>query len=149
MLSKEYIAGFFDGEGHLGITISGKNKQCTLRLSFTNTNREVLEMIRLQYGGVIYTNRYHSSYRSDWKIAYSLRLSSSQIKLLISDIKDLIIIKSPQIKLAFEFLEFMKSSNRFEHTIRKIGANRVRTQDAIQKEHLFKHRMHLLNKTGT
>ncbi len=149
MLSKEYIAGFFDGEGHLGITISGKNKQCTLRLTFTNTNRSVLQMIQLHYGGVIHTNKYQPSYRSDWKPAYSLKLSPNEIKVLLNDIKDLVIVKLPQLKLAFEFLEFMKSPNRFEHTIRKIGANRVRTQETKNRELGYKFEMHKLNKTGT
>jgi len=152
MLSKEYIAGFFDGEGHLGITITGKAKQCQLRLTFVNTNYEILEMINFQYGGYITlsgTSRpWAASYRSDWKTSYQLKLRPLEIVRFVNDMKDLVIVKAPQIKLALEFIEYMNSKDRFENVPKAVGAFRKRTEESIAKELEFKDRMHVLNRTG-
>lgn len=144
MLSKEYVAGFFDGEGHIGITIAGKNKQCTLRLTFVNTNREVLEMIRLAYGGNIHStstsNSWTPSYRPDWKPSWQLKLSFSEIKRLVVDIQPYVIVKAAQIKLALEFIDFMNSDGRL--------FKGKRTEEVLARESKFKTSMHILNKVG-
>jgi intein-encoded DNA endonuclease-like protein len=53
MLSAEYIAGFFDGEGCVGISTRGRGKHPYLRVSVTNTNKEILLLMKAQFGGFL------------------------------------------------------------------------------------------------
>jgi hypothetical protein len=61
MLSNEYSAGLFDGEGCISInkTKGSKNNPYTrpgfqLRVSVTNTNIDVLNFLQKTYGGKVY-----------------------------------------------------------------------------------------------
>jgi hypothetical protein len=55
--SAEYIAGLFDGEGSLSFHFSKWRAKdyCTAVIRVANSNRQVLELIRNQFGGTLHT----------------------------------------------------------------------------------------------
>ena len=77
VLSKEYLAGLFDGEGHVSITYSPKNggNHPKLCLKITNTHLPVLLLIKEIYGGNIYANKHK---QESWLQCYVLSLTVEQ-----------------------------------------------------------------------
>lgn len=148
MLSKEYIAGLFDGEGCVNITISGKNRQATLRVMIVNTNRSILELVQSQYGGQIY-EMYGPRTHPKWKQSWQLRLFRSYALNLLKDIRPFVYIKTNQIELAIMFEEFMDSPDRLEGFKNSYGSiSHRRTTKTIEKENAFKMAMSELNMKG-
>lgn len=114
MLDRNYIAGFFDGEGSIYLLESKKNKSIFLCVNLTNTEKKVLDKIKEQYGGSISKSK---DVRGR-KQLYRLRLYSNIGLNLLEDIKDLLIIKKNKAILAIEF------QNRTAKNIRMRGENR-------------------------
>lgn len=68
-----YIAGFFDGEGYVGIYNykaegTHKNDRKRLQLGITNTNRDVLDWIKKRFNFGHIKEKSRSS--PNWKICY-------------------------------------------------------------------------------
>ena len=92
MLSKEYIAGLFDGEGHVSITESlrkGGNYP-KLLIKITNTFLPVLEEIQLIYGGSFYKQ---PKAKDHYLQVHVLSLSVEQSKTFLKDILPFLVIK--------------------------------------------------------
>ena len=121
MISKEYLAGFVDGEGCFNIT------RCRTwilpRLLITNTNVDILKQIKGIYGGDISSRK---NGKDNWKVFNMYRASCKALKTIIKDILPYLILKREQAELC---LEMMK------------------TKDIDQKLNI-KERMHILNKRG-
>ena len=49
MIDPRWLAGFFDGEGSIGITVAGKYRRCILRLTLVNTDYDLLAAIQGEY----------------------------------------------------------------------------------------------------
>ena len=72
MVPVEYLAGFVDGEGYLGlarIRRRHRSPEYCLRLSIYNTNRAILEEIKRTTGG---TMSVVGQRRAGWKPSYSI-----------------------------------------------------------------------------
>jgi len=49
-----YLAGFFDGEGHISIRMETRNRwSCYVEIGATNTDKRPLQMLKKAYGGRI------------------------------------------------------------------------------------------------
>jgi len=90
MLSLEYIAGFFDGEGCVIIAQSGN--RFWLVVSLTQRKREILEMIQKQFGGYL-----------DCVGISRLRFSCEQAAQFLKAIQPFVIVKKKEIALALKF----------------------------------------------
>jgi hypothetical protein len=98
MVSIEYAAGFFDGEGCVNCS-TNKSGSPFIRTLVVNTNIEILEMFKQRWGGDINAN-----YRpkAHWKQAYTWRLSHSAAGLFLKDIQPFLVIKAKQCELALK-----------------------------------------------
>lgn len=105
MISIEYAAGFFDGEGCVNCS-SNKSGSPFIRILVVNTNIDVLELFKKRWGGDINAN-YKS--KEHWKQAYTWRLSHSAAGIFLKDIQPFLVIKSKQCKLALEFISLRPS----------------------------------------
>jgi hypothetical protein len=101
VLSLEYIAGFIDGEGCIGIYKN--DNQIYPRLAITNTNREILAMLQLQFGGYLHAAKINKD--KNYKPSYVWCLSSSKCINLIKKIEPLLIIKRSQALLLMAYDE--------------------------------------------
>jgi hypothetical protein len=102
-----WIAGFFDGEGHVGITRTlGKKSHHSviygLKTTLTNTRLDILDMIRKLIGmGTLYKKSPHEG----WKQGWTLNLTRPEIEPFLKRILPYLRLKKEQAKIMLEFLE--------------------------------------------
>jgi hypothetical protein len=141
-----YLAGFFDGEGCIGIYRSGKTGQMVLRVNLVNTNDIVIRIIQSIYGGCISIQQH----QSNWKPAYSWCASGRQAREFLKDVGPYLVMKRPQFEVAFRFFNTfdLPNSKKFDYKKRKIGAYAVIKDDVVVERSACKESLHLLNKKG-
>lgn len=102
-ISPQYVAGFFDGEGCVGLYgNSGGTKTYRPRARFTNTNRKVLLEIQKAYGGCLYSSK------SDKGENFIHRLDISRkdsLRKLFGEIREYLVIKDTQADVLIDFLD--------------------------------------------
>lgn len=148
MISSEYIAGFFDGEGCVTIMFSGKTRQAQLRITITNTDKNVLDEIQKEVGGRVYPVR-GKTIPTHWKQGYHLDLSTDTAYKLLKRIEPFVIVKRNQVQLGIRFQEFYVSPGRLENFTNSYGSiSRKRSEKTILTEQRFKEQMTVLNKKG-
>ncbi len=99
MLSAEYIAGFFDGEGCIDIryrtTHGGKYQRFELRLTISQVFRLPLDKIAEQWGGSI-------SPRRSGNIHYYV-VTGKQANALLTAIRPHLLVKADEADIALSF----------------------------------------------
>ena len=152
MISDEYAAGFFDGEGCVNITVGGKSRQVALRVMIVNTDEAILQAFMLRFGGRLSRPR---TLTAGWKKFICLTLSGECAFKFLSTICRYAILKRPQIELGMEFWEFQHSADRCivvalgpAHTKGVRPFRRVRRPETVSKELAYKDMMHQFNKKG-
>jgi hypothetical protein len=100
MISAQYAAGFFDGEGCVNCA-TNRGGSPFVRILIVNTNLEVLERFKETWGGDI--NKNYKS-KEHWKQAYTWRLSHTSAGLFLEEILPYLIVKKKQSELAIEFI---------------------------------------------
>jgi hypothetical protein len=113
MISPQWLAGFFDGEGTIGMTVSGANRNSILRMHLVNTDYELLKQIQAEYGGFLTTPRPHKEH-PNWKPFCSLNWTNRQAVELLDQIGDYIILKQKHVQLARQFLWLRNARGRHE-----------------------------------
>lgn len=102
MLPKEYIAGFFDGEGCVSIS-----RDLRMQVRITQKERPVLDLIQSQYGGKVSIK--------DRKLSemYTLRIvSSREMATFLTDMLPLSIIKRGEIEIGIQFARLIRTDNK-------------------------------------
>ncbi len=107
-LSVEYIAGLFDGEGHVSITWSRGNPKLCVKL--TNTYLPVLEAVKDVYGGTFYANK---KQKAHYLQCYALSLTVEQSKRFLRELLPFLVIKKRQAELALLFSETVYKHGKF------------------------------------
>ncbi len=148
MISNEYAAGFFDGEGCVNLSVSGKNRLVTLRVMLVNTDEHILAAFQAQFGGEKVTCRTQKN--PTWKKFRMLKMTGHTAAAFLIDIAPHVRVKSAQIALALEFWRFKlrPRSERCDYVTKKIGAFARLKPEILHQEHAFKAQMHLLNAKG-
>lgn len=105
MLSKEYLAGFFDGEGCISIQL--RSNGASLTVSIAQKNVDILLLICQQYpeGKVE-----QGSFKSQCNY---FKLYGKTSKRFLEDIKDIVVCKKIQVRLALEFMDLLKKPSRY------------------------------------
>ena len=112
-MTLQYLAGFFDGEGSIGINASPRKDKsqklyCSLRINVANVHPDVINELYLRFGGSIdivnvgKTNR-RQAYR--WMIACKKAAS------FLEAIYPYLVVKREQAKLALIFQKRMIRRN--------------------------------------
>lgn len=99
-LTKQYMAGFFDGAGCVNMTRS--RASVFPRVLIVNTNREILEQFQRQYGGDINPIVHR---RKNWKPSWGWRLSWTPAADFLEDILPWLVIKADQAHTATAWAE--------------------------------------------
>lgn len=136
-LELSYLAGLFDGEGHVSILKRRKPKiQYTLRIGITNTNLPVLLWVKELIGGNTKIHSGESRNRStfDW---YAQNTEAKRIILLILPYLH---IKEEVAELG---IEFQKTMGAFR------GKSRPRlSKEILEKREFLKKKIQGINKKG-
>jgi hypothetical protein len=120
MLSPQYLAGFFDGEGMVSICYVRKRiwKSDPTKKTFgfravvgiANTHKPILELIKQEFGGDMYLNkRTNPNWQPVW--AWKLTGKNAQIKFL-QFIEPFVVVKRQPVLLGLQYLS----------TVGKIGS---------------------------
>ncbi len=114
MISKKYIAGFFDGEGCIStiesflVTKYVKYPRVQLQISVTNTCEGILQEISEIYGGLV---RPQNTLPNRTQ-CYSWTLTGKQqMRKFLEDILQYLYIKRNEALLALEFIETLREEN--------------------------------------
>ena len=100
MLSLEYIAGYFDGEGCVTIGITNK-KYYQLCVKIDSIDFEPLHMIHKMFGGGLSLSKRRPPRHHTWHF----RLSTNIAYKFLKAIQPYCILKKQQVDLALEFQE--------------------------------------------
>ena len=100
MISIEYLAGFFDGEGYVGVA-KHRSGNYILQMSISNTELLLLQSIQAEYGGKIHLSPERRSQIR--KPAYHIHWWGIGVKNMATLLLPYTKIKGSQLKLALEF----------------------------------------------
>lgn len=141
-----YLAGLFDGEGNITIAKTGKYERSTLRVSVTNTNRDVLIMINKAYGGRLNNNTFKNRPKHH-KISFRLTWHESFAADIILLMYPYLIIKAPQAKLALDFWHLHATLPK-SLRCKLLNGHWVRTAKTKLRDKQYKQKMTKLNRRG-
>lgn len=106
-----YVAGLFDGEGSIVIGVSKpsikkrmKSPSHWLQVGISNTNKEIIDWLKNNFGGHI-SNRSYSPSRKNCIPSWEWRVMSNKAKDFLINISPFVRIKKKQVKLAIQFQE--------------------------------------------
>ncbi len=120
LISLEYIAGLFDGEGCI---YASRAKYYALCVSMGNTYKPILDKMVVMFGGMVRTKR---NYSKNVQPCYEWILNGAfQIFEFLTTIRPFLIIKEPQAWLALESL-----SQRTSYT----GHNRLSPEEFVLRK---------------
>lgn len=127
-ISLEWLAGFVDGEGYIGLAYrSTKNratKEKTLypRLTITNTYLPVLLKIKEEFGGSLKIQSKSKQYNKNGRQSYSLAWGPKATRLLLERLLPFLIVKKEQadlLLLHWKPLPFGTKIDAAEHSHRE------------------------------
>jgi hypothetical protein len=157
-ISAEYLAGFVDGEGHLGIERinNGKLKEYrrspnhpsrwynrspehTVRVQVSNTNLDGLKAIQRNFGGSLTVMKSH---RPRNKQAYKLTWNSRAAERILQLVGPYLVLKRQQYLLLLEFMRVRQKNMRMG------GSNGPLDPVIIELRDDFHRRLKALNRRG-
>lgn len=109
MLELSYIAGFFDGEGSVGIHRSyAKNRavRYELQVALVNTDPRPLWEVQKMFGGGVYLRKHLPKHKDTYHWTLGQRASETFLKAILP----WLIVKKARAELALEFM-VVKSNN--------------------------------------
>ena len=132
MVSYEYIAGFFDGEGyiHIGRRSPGGHSRSpySLTVSMSNTNKAVLDEVQKIAGGKVL---YYASKNIQCQSHYRLTLYTRQALNFIKAIQPYLVVKRIQADLAIDFYEHIESTSYyFSHGCKKMTEKELKIRES-------------------
>lgn len=96
-LTKQYIAGFFDGEGSIGLYFNSRNG-CSLRTQLTQNkgkdSSKIMGFLKEKYGGNLSEQKTLSG-----GIKYNWQLNADKSTSFLADIEPYLILKKKQAQL--------------------------------------------------
>jgi hypothetical protein len=143
---REYLAGFFDADGAVGIS---KGAGTSYYLLWVRVNQVVptpLLMFKQQYGGKINgpTQRGENS-RPIWGWCAESQVAED----FLQDIVSLLVVKRERVELALEFRSLFKGEYRLPRgNARPTEANLSKRAEVISLRSVAYHEMARLNKRG-
>ena len=116
----EYWAGFFDGEGCVGVQTSPAGFTY-IHLSVTQMDKKPLELLKAAYGGYITVNKRHGNGRArTWKWGSN---SSQAIRCFLADIGPFLIVKAEEVAVAQRLVDLVYSKGEQNKLLRaQLGA---------------------------
>jgi len=99
-MNEEYVAGFFDGEGSVGVGSWRFGKSYTLFCHIVNTDFRIINEIHNHFGGIIHVESDGIRNHRDKLV---IRWNSIKCIEFLKKIYPYLIVKKEQVELAFKF----------------------------------------------
>jgi hypothetical protein len=146
MITLDYIAGFIDGEGYIGV-IKKSSKRSTLghyykpcvKIAQKESNRAILDILKSLYGGHISKTRQHDNTNTSvmWEIS-----NKPLVLKFLNDLNDKLILKNENLKLLLQLFELPTVTNSMSESNNKIRI------DVDNQKQLIYERIREINKRG-
>jgi hypothetical protein len=110
---KNYLAGFFDGDGSITVERQTKDEKVTgysLRIKFSQSNEDFINTIKRYYNFLKKTKG--DMRKETHRVEYELRAAGIQIKPLVEDLLKYSILKYSQLLEAMKFFELINKLNK-------------------------------------
>lgn len=146
MITNDYIAGFVDGEGYIGLikkrsdkTVLGHFYKPCVKIAQKESNRKILEILKSKYGGTISKTRQHENTNSSvmWEIS-----NRPMVQKFLLDLKDKLYLKDENLRLILKYIDLPQVTNR-----RDKEYQRFRKEIDNKKEVIY-NRIREINKRG-
>lgn len=125
-----YIAGFFDGEGNVGLYHRNKNSNTlTLSVALYNTNPIPLMRCKELFGGCICSQKSQAATEHDWRTEWAWRATTKKAEHFLRQVFKYLIIKKEEAAIA---LESRKISSRRGQTGPWADTSKQKTEMANQ-----------------
>ena len=131
-ITKQYIAGFFDGEGCIGIykrkdRYNGACLRTQLTQNKTKESFLILDFLRNEYGGSLSEQKTLSG-----EIKYNWQLNPKGVPVFLKDILPYLILKNHQAQLGLYWLEHRPKVKRDGHgRVVKFTGNEIEFTDKV------------------
>ncbi len=96
-----YLAGFFDGEGTIGI-YTDNGSRYVVRISLSNTSKESVYLFKQYFGGCVFTQK-RNEQKPTWRTVYRWQIGNTQADRFFEIITPYLRLKYRQAKLAIQF----------------------------------------------
>ena len=116
MITKDYIAGFIDGEGYLGIMRMTNPKPrfvVAIKIAQIIDKDSILYEIQKMYGGRLEYRNHKGNQRKSTTLCF---LNNIEIERVLLDLKDLLIVKKEQCDVLLEFVNLPKGKTGHNFT---------------------------------
>ena len=111
MLSNEYIAGFFDGEGNIDIryrtTTGGRYDRFELRCAISQVCRKPLDKIQTLYGGSVAERRGGA--------IHHYVITGAQANVFLKAIRPFLLVKADEADVALDFYQLIEKTKEGMH----------------------------------
>jgi len=131
MISLEYAAGFFDGEGCITIVRNKNSNSFALNVGINNTAYLPLKLICDRFGGSV---RFRKSVNPNWRPQWQWQAVCKNAYYFLSSILPLLLIKKEEAKLAIEFYEYIQSNKESQPA----GCRKKLSDEEIEKRIWYK-----------
>lgn len=137
-ITPQWLAGFFDGDGHVGISrykSTGGKYYLRLKVKFTGKDCTTLSLIGSMYGfesGPYFKNS--PKYKSE---VYELDMGGKKAAEFLRKIKDYVVIRRKQVELALQFSDELH-----------VGSGHTWTEEQFQRGVYLRNQISELNGAG-
>jgi hypothetical protein len=122
-----YLAGIIDGEGFVGAYYWLSNCTLMYRVQITNTNKELMDYLKEEYGGKYFPLRRE---KAEHKVGMQWQLNGMQGALLLTRVLPYLRLKRKQAELVIELSLLQKKEYRLT---REEHAQRLQIVDALRE----------------
>ena len=136
MISNEYAAGFFDGEGCITMHRYPPAHYLRIDVVVGNTNRDVLLLLQERWAGAMQKQRVHQPHH---KQPWHWELSGRKAWDFLRDVTPFLIVKKVEAEIALRHYDRLYGENLQPGTIAKFGREqRVRAAWVTPEEALLR-----------
>lgn len=133
-----YMAAAIDGEGHIGIGRSSKERgvgvaspRFQFRVLVTNTNRAWLEELQRWFGGRLVEMHGETERK---RACYALRFMSTDAKALLIRVRPYLLMKARHVELMMRYFELAATRRLFSVNAKPTDQQVIAQQEAVYSE---------------
>lgn len=132
-LTPEWLAGFFDGEGCVCISVNGKSQ--ALRVNITQADHDLLLAIKQRYGagyGPARKGRRTKSGRGS--VVYEISWSGNKCKDILELLSKHVVKKVAQVAIGLKFIDLMLPRGGNSRVTKKFSAGQFHSREALRQQ---------------
>lgn len=137
-----YVAGFFDGEGHVSIgrvRVGERSDyhKIVVGIGQRSKSRAVLDRIQADFGGHIYIANQKTRIAEQWAEQANWELQDKpSIRVFLEAIQPYVIVKASQVALGLEFIQTFQKSPHMRDALGRIRGRALTANEVERRERI-------------